>query len=227
MGAISFSLDESLIAFLAQTLPPCVFVETGTFKGDSLALASRYFPECHSVEYSPQYFATALLRFQGRTGIHLQPGPSPEFLRGLQAQLAGRPALFWLDAHWCQADNTAGADSQSPLLAELAAMHPFHLESILLIDDARLYLAPPPAPHRLSDWPDFSEVVQSLLRLSASHRIMVLNDVIIFYPKHIHEPLRRFAHTQGVDWLHLANQARDQASRKARARRWKRWLNPF
>ncbi len=36
MGAITFSLDESLAAFLAGQLPIQIFVETGAFRGDSL-----------------------------------------------------------------------------------------------------------------------------------------------------------------------------------------------
>src|SRR4051794_41025566 len=52
MGAISFSLDEKLLALLSRELPLKLFFETGTFQGESLRIARPFFPECHSVELS-------------------------------------------------------------------------------------------------------------------------------------------------------------------------------
>ena len=43
MGAIHFSLDAGLLAFLKEQLPLEVFVETGTFTGDTLRLAAKFF----------------------------------------------------------------------------------------------------------------------------------------------------------------------------------------
>ena len=54
MGAIHFSLDERLMDFYIRELSPAVFVETGTFKGDTLAQAKDRFARCHSVELSPE-----------------------------------------------------------------------------------------------------------------------------------------------------------------------------
>ena len=43
MGAISFSIDENLIKELMKFLPLEIFIETGTFLGDSVECAGRYF----------------------------------------------------------------------------------------------------------------------------------------------------------------------------------------
>src|SRR5262249_4000430 len=154
-----------------KELPLKAFVETGTFKGDSLEIALRFFPRCESVEASPQLYEQARVRFQGRDSVQLHLGDSPSFLRQKQAEFAGTPTPFLLDAHWCNADDTSGATSQSPLLGELAGIGSLHPDSVVLIDDARLYLCAPPAPHRFDNWPDLHSVVEALLKLSTRHRL--------------------------------------------------------
>jgi hypothetical protein len=227
MGAISFSLDERLLNLLTEALPLQTFVETGTFKGETLRLAFPLFEECHSVELSPELYEAAIRQFGSQTGVHLYHGPSPEFLRARRDRFASVPTLFWLDAHWCVAEQTAGGESQSPLLAELEAINALHPQSVLLIDDARLYLCPPPVPHRSGDWPDFHSVVQALLLLSPRHRLMVLNDVILFYPDSLRAVVSAYAREWGGDWLVIASDARKYRRRKARWRRVASRLNPF
>lgn len=220
MGAITFSIDEALLDFFVRVLNVEVFVETGTFEGDSLAIASRKVAECHSVELSQTYFDGARERFAGQPNIHLHLGESAAFLRAVAPRIAGRSVLYWLDAHWCAAENTAGQDSQSPILEEIKAIDKLCQSHTLCIDDARLYLCPPPAPHRYTDWPDFYSVITALLRVAPEHRFMVLNDVIIVYPQDFREALERFAFDNGVDWLHLANsELRPQAPKKKFGRR--------
>ncbi len=232
MGAISFSLDERLLNLLTGALPLQIFVETGTFKGETLRLACRRFKECYSVELSPELYEAAAKQFSSQAGVHLYQGPSPEYLRARRDHFASVPTLFWLDAHWCVAEQTAGGDSQTPLLAELEAINTLHPQSVLLIDDARLYLCPPPAPHRAGDWPDFHAVVQALLPLSPRHRLMVFDDVILFYPDSLRAVVSAHAWEQGTDWLVLAQDAREYRRlkpprTKARWRRAVSRLNPF
>jgi hypothetical protein len=201
MGAISFSLDEKLVEFLVRQLPFTLFVETGAFRGDSLALASRFIPNCRSVEMSPEWFEKVRVRFQGQSNIQVFHDDSPSFLRQHHGEFASQATLFWLDAHWCEAEHTSGQTSQSPLLAELTALQSLHPDSVVLIDDARLYLCAPPRPHHCADWPDFHSVLTALLSLGSSHRVIVLNDVIVFYPGRIVAAMNEYAHNQGVDWL--------------------------
>src|SRR5580698_970577 len=104
MGAISFSLDVRLLDLLTREAGLKIFFETGTFKGETLALARKYFPESHSVELSLEYYAAAARNFAGQPDVHLHQGESPALLRAHQARLQETPTLFWLDAHWCSAD---------------------------------------------------------------------------------------------------------------------------
>ncbi len=205
MGAITFSLDKKLLDFFVAEMNIEVFVETGTFKGDSLAAASEVIRECHSVELSKEYFSLARQRFSQQPNVHLNLGDSAEYLSNLASELVNRPTLYWLDAHWCVADNTAGDESQSPLLEEIKALGKLGAASVLCIDDARLYLCPPPAPHRYADWPDFHGLMQVIQACAPEHRSMILNDVFIVYPAALYDSLRRFAYEHGVDWLHYAD----------------------
>jgi hypothetical protein len=221
MGAINFSLDENLVEFLARELPVKLFVETGAFHGDSLEIARHHFPECRSVEMSPELYERVRARFAGQSNIKLHLSDSPSFLRSCAREFSARPVLFWLDAHWCQAEQTSGRNSQSPLLGELAAIESLHADSVILIDDARLYLCAPPLPHKCDDWPDFHSILTALLALSPQHRLMVFNDVIVFHPARIGAAMFNFSHHHGADWLvinHL-RQACEARERERHARR--------
>jgi hypothetical protein len=220
MGAINFYIEEGLLELLTGRLALTAFVETGTFRGDTLEIAANYFSELHSVEMSQELYRAASERFQDQSNLHLHVGNSPDYLREHREDFSSRAVLFWLDAHWCCADDTAGSDSQSPLLEELQAIGSLHPSSVLLIDDARLYLSPPPEPHRLADWPDFHELVLALLALGPKHRLMVYNDIVILYPQDLRPELTDYAHKRGEDLLRLMRDARKQR------RKSKRWWRP-
>jgi hypothetical protein len=224
MGAIHFSLDERLIGLFTRELPLETFVETGTFRGETLAMARKYFPECHSGELSPELYAAARDRFAQDPGVTLHFGSSPEFLSLLSAEWLQKPVFFWLDAHWCSADQTAGQSSQSPLLDELQAIGGLHPDSVLLIDDARLYLSTPPAPHAVADWPELHDVALRLFGLSSSHRLCVFDDVIAFYPERLKKVLAEHIHRHAVDMQKLAGDARKHQKRRAKGFR-KFWRN--
>lgn len=216
MGAIHFSLDERLVELFTRELPLTTFVETGTFRGDTLEMARKHFPECHSGELSPELHAAARERFAGDSSITLHLGSSPEFLASLAPVLQEKSVLFWLDAHWCSADHTAGEHSQSPILEELDAIGRLHRDSVLLIDDARLYLSTPPAPHAVADWPDIHDLAGRLFALGPDHRLSVFDDIIAFYPVGLKDTLARHIHHHAVDWLKIAGDARKHQARKAK-----------
>src|SRR5690349_24327478 len=118
MGAVHFSIDLKLAELLKKQLSIETFVETGTFEGRTIESVRALFKEIHSVELSPHYFAKAQETFRGDTAVHLAQGPSPEFLRKQRESFSNRPVLYWLDAHWCSAEQTGGENSQSPLLVD-------------------------------------------------------------------------------------------------------------
>ena len=142
MGAVTFSIDSELVRVLRQLLPLKYFVETGTFEGETVEQVRLLFEEIHSVELAEDYHSQAVERFRDIPEVHLYQGDSEAVLKSLHPQLNSEAVLYWLDAHWCVADKTAGYQSQCPLLQELDALKTLNLNSVILIDDARLFLCP-------------------------------------------------------------------------------------
>jgi len=209
MGAVTFSLDTRLVERLKQALPLSVLVETGTFKGDTVAALLPHVERAITIEQSEALWRESAARFAGDARVQVILGDSAAELARIMPSIAGRPALFWLDAHWCVADHTSGEHSQCPLLAEIAAIGRLDESSVVLIDDARLFLAPPPEPHDVTQWPSFDQIVRALRRLSEGHEVMVVNDVIAFFPPAARGAMTAFAREHGVDWLR-ARQSLDE-----------------
>jgi hypothetical protein len=206
MGAVNFSLDVKLVDALKKALPLSVFFETGTFKGDTVNIMLPYFDRLITAELSKPLWTEATNRFAGDKKVELFLGDSPDIIAQFQPELKDTPVLYWLDAHWCVADETSGEKSQCPLLKEILAISQLNEQSALLIDDARLFLAPPPVPHESSHWPTIDNIINNLHQLSNQHELMVINDVIAYYPIVARENIINYAREVGVDWLR-ANQS--------------------
>lgn len=204
MGAITFSLDHNLVRSLKNALPLTTFVETGTFKGDTIAAMHSFFDSLISIELSDILWLEASNRFNQDKHIKILQGNSADLLGDVSKELSEESILYWLDAHWCVAENTSGEESQCPLIEEIQSISRLNEQSVILIDDARLFLAPPPKPHDIKQWPLFNQVILALYALSSSHEIIIVNDVIIFHPTSIRHEIENYARQNGVDWLHAS-----------------------
>lgn len=230
MGAVHFSLDPDLVAALKSVLELPVLVETGTFRGDTpLAMADK-FSRIITVELSEELHKSARNRLREHDHIVVLQGSSPEVLQRLREELVDESVLYWLDAHWCVAASTAGDTSQCPLIEELTAIGQLNKNSVIMIDDARLFLTTPPAPHEASHWPQLHQIVTSLNKLSSQHEIQVINDVIAFAPPSARSALAHHARHRGINWLHIlklkeSNERKVVETRKANARLKKRIEN--
>lgn len=112
------------------------FVETGTFRGETIEFMLPEMDEVHSVELSDELHAAAVRKFKDQPRVHLHQGDSgavlPEIVDGLT-----KPALIWLDAHY-SAKVTAHGPEETPILAELQAVFARQkAPHVILIDDAR------------------------------------------------------------------------------------------
>jgi len=133
-------LGQPINVLLTQH-PVNVFIETGTFHGESLAYALTLpFSRWHSVELAPHLHRSAEQRF-GRPQVTLHCGDSAEVLPKLLTYL-DEPALFWLDAHYCFFDTARGAED-CPLMDEVRAIADHErqrgTEHIVIIDDYHIF----------------------------------------------------------------------------------------
>jgi hypothetical protein len=122
-----------------------VFVETGTYKGDTLKAVSDLFRELHSIEIDEALYQEAQNRFAGEQKIQLHRGDSTTILPGI-ISLYKEPILFWLDGH-ASGGETGSGSKHSPIIEELAAImhHPVG-SHIILIDDAMDFGVEPDYP---------------------------------------------------------------------------------
>ena len=115
---------------------PKVFVETGTYLGNTTAGASRYFREVHTIELDEKLYKKAQARFRNVKNVTCHHGNSPDVLRTLAPSI-DEPVLFYLDAHW-SGGVTAHGEVEVPLLEELEIIHGRGYEDFIVIDDLRL-----------------------------------------------------------------------------------------
>lgn len=157
------------------------FVETGTNRGDTAMWAAGVFGSVITIEESPAIHGAAVHRLGSCLGLKTILGESSKTLRDLQASGGLHfPAIYWLDAHWGGGDN-AGKDRECPLLEEILALNESPEHNIILIDDARLFLKPPPIEHNPSHWPDIATVTYALWNKGIRY-VCVVGDVIVALP---------------------------------------------
>lgn len=170
---------EALIMALQARLRLGDFVETGTYRGDTAAWAAGHFARVTTIELSPGYCAAAQARFRDQPNVRVLGGDSSAVLAATIPALTG-PAFFWLDAHWSGLD-TAGQETECPLCGELALLNATSVTHVVLVDDARLFCAPPRRPHRAELWPDLATTV-ALLHDRGRRHVVLFEDVLIAVP---------------------------------------------
>jgi hypothetical protein len=206
MGAIHFSLHDQLLECLKRELPLDVFFETGTFRAGTTRGVAHRFEKVYTVELSPELHRAARDALNAYPNVTALEGSSPAVLRRYRHELADKSVLYWLDAHWC-GTSTAGDLSECPLLEELDAIQALNQASVILVDDARLFLGPPPHPHKAEDWPTICQVTDKLRALSAQHDVWIINDVLIFAPVRVAPSIVAYGRNHGVDLHTLAQLA--------------------
>lgn len=151
MGNVTFGVPEDLALELRDALSAKVFLETGTYKGGTSLWSSKHFDTVYTFEIDKQRYSKTVaglsnmqddnvkkINFiQGNTKYCL-----PEYLDKIKQN-----TIFWLDAHGLYAGNMTIED-EIPVMDELKAIFDWKektgLDCAILIDDARLFLAPPP-----------------------------------------------------------------------------------
>jgi len=179
MGLYRMGPPEALVLALQAQLGLSEFVETGTYRGNTAAWAGRHFAHVATIELSPAFHAAALERFRLQPNVRALCGGSADVLREIVPALTA-PALFWLDAHWSGVD-TAGREAECPVLEEIALINASPAAHVVLVDDARLFCAPPPRPHRAAQWPDLAGVTNALGAGGRRH-VVLTEDVFVAVP---------------------------------------------
>ena len=128
-------------------IPSSLWIETGTYLGDTTAFLAKGAKHVYSIEPEPQLAARARTRFAKHERITIVEGTSEDRFGELVAGVEQGPVSFWLDGHY-SAGMTYQGESDTPIRDELSTIERNldRLESVaVLVDDVRCF--DPDNPH--------------------------------------------------------------------------------
>ncbi|WP_052813147.1 hypothetical protein [Desulfonatronum thioautotrophicum] len=194
MGIINFGVPFDFVDFLKEKLGLQVFAEGGTFKGGTANKMSNIFKKVYTIEKSNVMFDISTQNLSSKDNVILLKGDTRYHLK--QILNDNDNILFWLDAHWSGGD-TYGQEDECPLLEELDLIFKCTEKNyVVLIDDARLFLAPPPLPHDFSKWPTIQDIIHVI---PSNFKVTILDDVMYVYPNKINHDFKHLAQQKATE----------------------------
>lgn len=191
MGNVTFGVPEDLAIDLKRALNANVFIETGTYKGNTALWASKNFKQVYTIEFDEHRFNKTVARISNMENVEnigFIQGNSKDALKGVLDHI-DEPIIFWLDAHGLYAGNMTLED-EIPLMQELQNIFEWkkrtNKECAILIDDARLFLNPPPIDkgYHPEYWPTYPDIVKNIDdNLGKEYFIYQAKDVIVIASK--------------------------------------------
>jgi len=182
MGLVHMGPPTELILQLKERYKLMDFIETGTYHGSTCVWAASCFDNVTTVEYCRELYDATIARHGNIQNINFIFGDSRSVLRTIVPNLT-RPAVFWLDSHWSGGE-TYGENDQCPLIGEIHLIQKSKYAHFIFIDDARLFMSPPPRPHRIEQWPSIDEVIEALKSSSHKYYIVIVEDVLVAVPEY-------------------------------------------
>lgn len=164
-----------------------IFVETGTYKGQTALWANEHFDRVYTIELSPRLFK----EFNDvRASLNLDQdkiiscfGDSRVTLRSndIDAFISTRNCFFWLDAHWFHLDDVAGEREDVPLMEELQIILATGMPHVILIDDAPLISKEMrERDENYKKWPTWSDIE---LLFKGRYTAYYTGNVLVLEPK--------------------------------------------
>jgi len=167
------SLLEEEMEFLFNNIPELkdlnIFIECGTYKGDSSRLASKFFKDVYTFEINQRLFEESMLKSLEKNimNVHHYLGNSYDLTK-LIIQNDRRPALFFLDAHISGNDSSYNGKELVPVMQELKVINEHYSQDtlgIVIVDDYRLWNKHP-IP---DDWAHITN--EKILQALSNHKI--------------------------------------------------------
>jgi hypothetical protein len=142
MAILKFDKNQSGEILLENPEFSKVFIETGTYHGETLANAAKAFHKCYSIEYDQELYLKAFKKFDNIPSVKILHGSSPDVLKHIIDP--DKSTIFWLDAHFMSSDHSDVFDQkygQCPLLHELEVIFSFNWKysPSIFVDDAYLF----------------------------------------------------------------------------------------
>lgn len=160
-----------------------IFIETGTFLGDTIEQFKNNFKQLISFELSEELAEKAKQKFSNQQNVIIVVGDSGKLLPAYLKEIT-EPCLFWLDGHYSSeffmGDEyiiTAKGEKNTPIVEELKAIlsHPVK-KHVILIDDARCF-------NGRDDYPTKKQLKQLVTSYTKDLSVVVKNDIVRIFPR--------------------------------------------
>ena len=188
----SGGLDPQKVSTIAQVAGTEVFIETGTYLGDTVQAMLGVFESVYSIELSPELYKQALTRFAEESRVKLLLGDSSRKLSEAAQASRGRNAMFWLDAHW-SGGNTARSNENTPIVGELKSIRSCGLEnSVIMIDDLRYFIDVPSGfdVHEANHgYPLIRDLLAQIRELWPDRVAVINGDILFLLPDNVYSRL--------------------------------------
>ena len=167
-------LKRSLILKEVLRTKADVFIETGTYLGDTTWFLRKYVNNIYTIEIDPQLAKLARWRFRNWKHIHVIKGDSGSILGNLIHKIDGT-IVYWLDGHYTPGIGGRGS-KDCPIWDELLAILQHSPQGFsILIDDVRCFGLTP-------GYPSVSEISAFLLKQKLGYEFKVEGDIMFFIP---------------------------------------------
>lgn len=159
-----------------------VFVETGTFQGDTLCEIIENYNLCNpssiiSLELSEVFFKSSVNRFKNNSNVTIHKANSKFDLYNIIKNIDS-PITFWLDSHWSGVQDV-GCDAETicPILEELEQIkqHDIKIHTIM-IDDIRLMNSTNIREHGFPV--SLQQIIKKIYEINPNYKIKYYNDYI-------------------------------------------------
>lgn len=178
-----YSEKRELIVYYKTKYNSEIFVETGTYLGDTVEYLKNEFKHLISIELSKELASKAKNRFRSESHINIIQGDSGEKISEVLPKLQV-PTLFWLDGHYSgeffvgeQLIRTAKSNLNTPILNELGSILKHGIKkNVILIDDARYF-------NGTNDYPSYNKLVHFVAKFNIQpNQITKKRDIIRIVP---------------------------------------------
>ena len=114
-----------------------LFIETGTYVGDTIFSMEPHFRNLFTIELSEKYYNSTRSKYKGNKISFIHGDSSTKLIDVFSS--VSEPSIIFLDGHWSSGD-TAKGTKDCPLIEEISVINT-HCKSkaIIIIDDRRLF----------------------------------------------------------------------------------------
>jgi hypothetical protein len=174
------SLTDNFLSKINKAFKAPIFVESGTFMGQTAKRAAAYFKTVHTIELSQALYQANLPGLKPYGNIKPYWGDSGVNLISLLPKIKEK-IVFWLDGHY-SGGGTAKGITNTPILAELEAIKKSGItNSIILIDDLWLFYKPTASvsDSPLDGYPTLDILLSKVKEIHSDYRFVVLGTVLL------------------------------------------------